>query len=168
MTSYAIIKDNAVDNIIECSDDFAKANGFILADGLFIGDKWDGEKYSAPAVDLEYLRAKKNDEINDCWRADNLSTFNHAGKVFECDNLARGNIDGANGIISLINDLPPGWPGFWKAKDNTLLEIKNADEWKLFYSSMFLAGIFNFAKAQELKSKLSAAKNQAEIEAVKW
>ena len=49
-----------------------------------------------------------------------------------------------------------------------MLEIKNVDEWKLFYSSMFLAGIFNFAKAQELKSKLGAAKNQAEIEAVKW
>ncbi|MDP3228407.1 MAG: DUF4376 domain-containing protein [Acidovorax sp.] len=118
--------------------------------------------------ELEAMRTAKNAEIKAARLAANRSTFTHAGKQIACDDLSRSDIDGTNGYITLYNALPPGWPGGWKAVDNTFVPIATVADWKAFYTSMFAAGNANFAKAQALKAQLAAATDGAGVAGVAW
>lgn len=130
---------------------------------------YDGEAFAAaPAPALEELKAAKNDEINAARLAANFSHFEHAGKQIACDQLSRSDIDGTNGFVALYGALPPGWPGGWKAIDNTYVAIADVTDWKAFYASMFAAGSANFARAQALKDALAAADTAAEVAAIGW
>ncbi len=121
-----------------------------------------------PAPDLVSLKSAKNAEINAARLAANFSTFAHGGKLFACDQLSRSDIDGTNGFVSLYGTLPPGWPGGWKAIDNSYAPIATVNDWKAFYASMFAAGNANFAHAQALKALLAAAATAAEVAAIHW
>ncbi|MDP1886635.1 DUF4376 domain-containing protein [Polaromonas sp.] len=123
----------------------------------------------APVVlTLEQLKAAKNQAIN-AWRlAANFTTFPHAGKVFSCDQLSRSDIDGTNGAMTLTNNLPPNWPGGWKAVDNTYIPITNRAEWEEFYLAMCAYGAVNFAHSQALKAALAAATTAEEVAAIVW
>lgn len=124
--------------------------------------------YVAPTPTLADLKSAKNAEIN-AWRLKvNRSTFTHAGKVFACDELSRSDIDGANGMIANLGAMPPGWPGGWKAVDNTVLPIATVADWKAFYGSMFASGNANFIHAQDLKTALAAATTAAQVAAIVW
>ena len=123
----------------------------------------------APVVPtLAELKAVKNSEINNARLVSNRSTFTHSGKVIACDELSRGDIEGTNGIVSLFGVLPTGWPGGWKAVDNTYVVISDVAGWKAFYASMYAAGIANFSKAQTMKAQLSAATTAAQVSAIVW
>lgn len=117
---------------------------------------------------LAELKALKNTEINTARLLVNRTTFSHAGKVFACDELSRGDIDGANGFVAIYGVLPPGWPGGWKAVDNTYAVIADVAAWKSFYTSMFAAGMANFSRAQTLKAALAAATTAAQVAAIVW
>jgi hypothetical protein len=119
-------------------------------------------------VDLPTLKVSKNAAINAARLTANRSAFTHAGKVFACDELSRSDIDGANGYVALYDALPPGWPGGWKAVDNTYHPIAGVAEWKAFYTSIFLTGNANFAHAQTLKAALANATTTAQVAAVVW
>ena len=121
-----------------------------------------------PAPSLAELKAAKNAEINTARLVANRGTFTHAGKAFACDELSRSDIDGANGMIANLGAMPPGWPGGWKAVDNTYLPITTVAEWKAFYASMFAAGTGNFAHAQALKDALAAATTPEQVAAIVW
>lgn len=120
------------------------------------------------ATALEAVRTAKNGEINAARLAANFSTFPHAGKTFACDQLSRSDIDGTNGYVALYGALPVGWPGGWKAVDNTYTAIADVAAWKAFYSSLFAAGNANFAHAQALKAQLESAQTLADVEAIQW
>lgn len=121
-----------------------------------------------PAPTLADLKTAKNTEIN-LWRLKaNRGTFSHAGKIFACDELSRSDIDGANGMIANLGAMPPGWPGGWKAVDNTVLLIATVADWKAFYGSMFASGNANFIHAQDLKTALAAATTAAQVAAIVW
>ena len=117
---------------------------------------------------LPQLISAKNAEINAARLAANFSTFTHAGKAIACDQLSRSDIDGTNGFVALYGSLPPGWPGGWKAVDNSYVPIADVAAWKAFYSSMFAAGNANFAKAQALKAQLDAATTAEQVAAIVW
>lgn len=117
---------------------------------------------------LPQLISAKNAEINAARLAANFSTFAHGGKQFACDQLSRSDIDGTNGFVSLYGTLPPGWPGGWKAIDNSYAPIATVTDWKAFYASMFAAGNANFAHAQALKALLAAASTADEVAAIHW
>ena len=117
---------------------------------------------------LESAKAAKREEINAARLAANTSTFTHAGKSFACDQLSRSDIDGTNGFVALYNALPPGWPGGWKAVDNTYLPIATVAEWKAFYTSMFAAGAANFAHSQALKAAVDTATTLEQLNGVHW
>lgn len=168
MARFAIIENNKVINHAEADADFAVSVGWIPAGESPIGHLWDGEKFTPPVVDIVALKATKNAEINAARLAANFSTFPHAGKAVACDQLSRSDIDGTNGFVSLYGTLPPGWPGGWKAVDNTYVPISSVADWKAFYSSMFAAGNANFSKAQALKDQLEAATTPEEIQSVTW
>lgn len=120
------------------------------------------------AANLAGAKAAKNSQINAARMAANTSSFVHAGKSFACDALSRGDIDGANGFVAIYGAMPPGWPGGWKAIDNSYLEISTVGQWREFYAAMFAAGAANFAKSQTLKAQLDAATTSAEISAINW
>lgn len=138
-------------------------------DDVDVGWRWDGDSFTPPAgPSLADMKASKNAEINAARLAANFSTFQHAGKAIACDQLSRSDIDGTNGFVSLYGSLPPGWPGGWKAVDNTYVPIASENDWKAFYGSMFAAGNANFAKAQALKAQLDAATTAEQVAAIVW
>lgn len=175
MTTTLIIKDGVVVNSIVATAAEAQA---VYPDATCIesavggiGWQWDGFQITpppGPVVPLAELKAAKNAEINAARLAANFSTFTHAGKLIACDQLSRSDIDGTNGFVSLYGSMPPGWPGGWKAVDNTYVSIADVAAWKAFYSSMFAAGNANFAKAQALKTQLDAATTAEQIAAIAW
>lgn len=126
------------------------------------------EDWVQPPVDLSPFKAAKNTEINDARMTANRGTFTHAGKVFSCDELSRSDIDGVNGYAALIGDLPPGWPGAWKAADNSYHPIADIPAWGAFYAAMVATGNANFAKSQALKAQLAAATTVEQINAIQW
>lgn len=126
------------------------------------------ELVPAPAVDLAALKAAKNEQING-WRADaNLSSFPHAGKRIACDALSRSDIDGVANNIALFGVFPEGFPGGWKATDNTMIELADVDAFRAMFASMTAQGTENFNHAQALKVQLAAASTPEEIAAIEW
>lgn len=150
---------------------FAKdyASKFLPApDDVQNGWLYDGSTFTAPIVSIANLKTAKNNEINLARATANTSTFQYSGKTFACDQLSRSDIDGINGYVAIYAALPAGWPGVWKAVDNTYVLIPDVATWKLFYSAMVAAGNANFAHAQALKAQLAAATTAVEIAAVQW
>jgi hypothetical protein len=121
-----------------------------------------------PAYTLDGAKERKNDEINAARLTANRSTFTAGGKIFACDELSRSDIDGINGYVTLFGALPAGWPGGWKAVDNSYLPIASVNDWKAFFGAMVAAGNANFAKAQQLKAQLAAAKTFEQVDAIQW
>lgn len=139
--------------------------------------KWNGSGFDIeeiprqpepPVPTLDEQKAFKNAEINAARAVANTSTFTHGGKTFSCDQLSRSDIDGVNGYVALYGALPPGFPGAWKAVDNTYLPIADVDAWKVFYTAMVAHGAANFAHAQELKAQLAAATTPEAVAAIVW
>lgn len=120
------------------------------------------------AFDLARAKTRKNEEINASRLAANFTTFEHGGKLIACDQLSRSDIDGTNGFVALYGALPPGWPGGWKAVDNTYSPISTVAAWKAFYGSLFAAGNINFFKAQQLKTQLSSASTLEAVAVIVW
>lgn len=135
------------------------------------GDPYlQGNKYIFPVITppLSELKALKNLEIN-AWRAAaNHSSFTHLGKVIACDELSRSDIDAVAGSISLTGAFPAGFPGAWKAVDNTYIMLPDIAAFKAMYNSMTTQGTQNFLYSQLLKTALAAATSIEEINAVVW
>lgn len=117
---------------------------------------------------LSDAKMERNQCINTWWVNANATFFAYAGKEFATDPLSRGNIDGINGYVTLMNDFPPNWSGVWKANDNTTIEMIDVEVWKEFYAAMVAQGNNNFIHAQELKILLNDAQTIAEVEAIVW
>lgn len=117
---------------------------------------------------LEEAKAAKNIEINAARWTANRSTFDHGGKTFSCDDLSRSDIEGVTGIVALTGALPAGWPGAWKAVDNTYLTIADVAAWTAFYSAMVAQWTTNFVYSQTLKDELAAATDSSEVEDISW
>lgn len=128
---------------------------------------WTTQAWADPRT-LAQAKVEKNDEINRARAAANSSTFSYGGKTISVDALSRSDIDGANGIISLTGALPGGWPGAWKAVDNTYVLIPDIATWTAFYAAMVTQGTANFAYSQQLKATLAAATTIAEVDAITW
>jgi hypothetical protein len=168
----AVIVDGRVDNIINVAVlDALEGIDLVDATGAKIGDLWDGEQFItpvAPAPDLADLRVEKNAQINEWRGAANLSTFPHAGKLVACDELSRSDIDGVANNIALFGEFPAGFPGGWKATDNTMIPLPDVDAFRALYASMTAQGTENFNHAQILKVQLAAASTPDEIAAITW
>lgn len=134
--------------------------------GLFFGGVVLAE---GAEVSLESAIAIKTVEINTARLAATYSWFPYASKVIACDQLSRSDIDGANGIISLTGVLPPGWPGAWKAMDNTYVVIPDVATWTAFYGAMVAQGTANFLHAQALKAYMNdPVRTQEQVQAIHW
>lgn len=123
---------------------------------------------AASAPNIDEVRVAKNYEINAARAAANLSTFPHEGKQFACDSLSRSDIDGVANHIALFDSFPEGFPGGWKAVDNTMIPLADVDAFRSMYASMTAQGAENFNHSQELKAQLAAASTPEEIAAIQW
>lgn len=125
---------------------------------------------TAQDIAAEFAAAKtaKNIQIN-AWRATaNQTTFPHAGKLIACDALSRSDIDAVANSVSLTGAFPAGFPGAWKAVDNTYIMLPNVDAFKAMHASMTLQGTINFGRSQTLKADLAAATTLEQVNALTW
>lgn len=164
---FRLTKTDKPDHDI-CSQKVIAEDPVQTSDGYEI--RWRIEDLSPDdaAQALSREKSAKNSEINACRLATNRSSFEHQGKMFACDELSRSDIDGVTSYVALSGSLPPGWPGVWKAVDNTYHPITSVDAWKEFVASMVATGNANFSKAQSLKKQLAAALTYDQIKAIKW
>ena len=191
MITVYTVATGKIDRLVTCPDDVvelqfdpmtqAALEGHFADDAFYVKD---GEPMAIPPrpspvhifdhaaeawVDprtLEQVRAAKNEAINRARLRANQSHFTFAGKQIAVDPLSRGDIDGAHGAWLMSGGPPPGWPGGWKAIDNTYVPITDMATWGQFYGAMVATGTANFNHAQQLKAQLAAAPTIAEAEAV--
>lgn len=120
------------------------------------------------AAQLVAAKTSKNLQIN-LWRAAaNQSYFTYAGKQIACDALSRSDIDALANSIALTGGFPVGFPGAWKAMDNSYVAIPDVDAFKAMHAAMTLQGTVNFGHSQTLKAALAAATTVEQIEAIVW
>lgn len=120
------------------------------------------------AVQFTALKTAKNLQIND-WRGTaNKTHFPHGGKLIACDDLSRGDIDAVANSIALTGAFPAGFPGAWKATDNSYIMLPNVDAFKAMHAAMTAQGTANFMHAQTLKTALASATTEAQVNAIVW
>lgn len=144
--------------------------GAISSDNASIGDHYDGISFSngSATIDMVAYKAAKNLQINQ-WRLEaNTTTFPYSGKLIACDDLSRSDIDGVANMISLTSALPAGFPGAWKATDNTYIPITSTADFIAMFSAMSAYGVSNFIHSQSLKTALAAAATKADVDAIAW
>lgn len=120
------------------------------------------------AANLAAAKIAKNNQINTWRAAANQTSFTHSGKQVACDALSRSDIDAVAGSIALNGTFPTGFPGAWKAMDNSYIILPNTDAFKLLYASMTLQGTVNFGKSQTLKAQLASATTMEQVDAIIW
>ena len=132
-------------------------------------EKWAVIDFEQSVLDslLEKLKLEKNQFINDMRLAASYSSFVFASKEISCDELSRSDIESTNSQIIKHGALPTGWPGGWKAQDNTYVPITSVNEWNQFYDAMYETGMANFLKSQNLKLQLSTATLE-NIDSIVW
>jgi hypothetical protein len=129
----------------------------------------DGLEMLPPArIDLDALRIAKNAEINASRASANLSTFPYAGKLFSCDTVSRSDIDGVANHIGLFGTFPDGFPGAWRAVDNSMYPLPDVDAFRALFAGMAAQGTANFNYSQRLKAQLEVAATPEEIAAIVW
>lgn len=126
-----------------------------------------------PTVEEEALamlnaKSNKRHQIN-LWRAQaNQTSFTYEDKQIACDALSRADIDGVAGEISLNGSFPSGFPGAWKAMDDSYIMLPTIEAFKAMYSAMTLQGTINFGRSQTLKAAVEAAATIEELDALAW
>jgi hypothetical protein len=121
-----------------------------------------------PPLTLTQLKEAKKAEITEARAKASQGEFTYEGKLISCDSLSRSDIDGTNGYVVSHNEFPGGWPGAWKAVDNSYVPITNVEDWKTFYSAMVTQGVANFIKSQTLKAQVDACTTKAQVQAINW
>lgn len=110
---------------------------------------------------LALMRSHKREEINAARQVADLGTFEFDGLQISRDEASQRAIAAVNGEVALTGSLPRGWPGGWKAVDNTLATINCLAHWEAFYSAFVAAGTANHQRAQELKAQCAEAGPEA-------
>lgn len=110
----------------------------------------------------------KGAEINAARRAALSGLFTWRGHQISHDDEARSNIESTSSYISSSGALPPGWPGYWKAEDNTLVPLTTLADWQDFLAARTARGTAIFSYSEQMKAQILAAQTIAEVDAVTW
>lgn len=116
---------------------------------------------------LEQAKAAKKAEINAAHEGANLR-FQYVGQWFQADAQSWQQITAVQGWVSDCGELPPDFPGYWKAEDNALIPIADAATWRQFYAAAIARGTANFWISETLKNELALASSVADADAVRW
>jgi len=121
-----------------------------------------------PPPSIVSLKVMKRSEIDAAWLAANNGTFLFAGAQIQADAIGSKNISQVGIYVALNSALPPGFPGYWKAADNSQVPMTDVATFKAMHAAMVAAGITNFGKAQQLKAAVGAATTAEQIDAIAW
>jgi hypothetical protein len=132
-----------------------------------IRDKTPAE-LAADAAALAAAKVTKDQQINHWRELANLSSFPYAGKQIASDSLSYRDIMSIATYVLMFGEFEPGFPGAWKATDNTYVTITTVDDFKAMYAAMVAQGTANFNHAQALKGQLAAATRMPEVDAIVW
>lgn len=119
---------------------------------------------------LDQLKQSKRQEITNCRIAADNDHFVYQDKMIRTADKDMFDLLVADARINKCTggQMPPNWPGGWKAMDNTYLPISTPDAWNAFFIAAYDAGIANFTKSQSLKQQLDAAQTPADVAAIHW
>ena len=120
------------------------------------------------AADLERVRRARATDINQARVSADYSYFEVGGKQIAVDDASMRQINGVTGHVALFGTFPPGFPGAWKAIDNSYHPLPDIDAWKAFVQAMAVQGVVNYARQQALKAEITAASTRSAILAVTW
>lgn len=117
---------------------------------------------------LAHAKAVGRARINAAWAAADAGTFAHTGVVIDCGPESRRHIETINGYVAANGVYPVGFPGQWKARDNSYLPLPDVTAWRAFYGSMVAQGLANFGRAQALKAAIDAAPSIEAAQSIDW
>ena len=155
--TVAELPDGAVELTAE---QFADRFDLRLVDGALAADPL--------SQDIDSLKAAKSREINRARLAANRAAFPFAGKEIACDALSRSDIDGVAAFVALHDTLPPGFPGVWKAVDNSFVTVADVATFRALVGAMVSQGAENFQHSEDLKAALARASTPDEVKAIVW
>jgi hypothetical protein len=115
---------------------------------------------------LAAVKAAKIAAIDEARLAANQDTFQIGALAFRVDPLSRSDIDGVSDYVALFDELPPNWPGAWRAADGSMYPITTVAEWRTFVEAMVVQGVQHFLHAEALKAAVLAAESNSAVEAV--
>jgi hypothetical protein len=130
----------------------------------------------APLTLDQVYQAKISDISNARTEASN-STFEHDGKTFSANTLAKESILSTHGEVLATNAMPVGWIGAWLDSTGQPYLIGNVTQWKSFYNSYYTTGLNLAGKAAMLQSAATVIYNDtaktdnvkiSEINAISW
>lgn len=119
---------------------------------------------------IEELKSRKRLEITNARIAQDADHFVYMGKEIRTADKDMFDLLVADARIAkcIDTEMPPNWPGGWKAIDNSYLPISTKAAWNAFFIAAYDRGILNFLHSQELKRQLDDAVTAEEISAIKW
>lgn len=166
---------------IEAPSSYASGAELFIKNVWFDGTDWHeagvspGPGYSLNRttktwfVDFPTARAAKREEVNKWRAAANSGSFTFAGRPVSVDDLSMKDIVSTNGKVIRTGTLPAGFPGVWKAEDNTYIPIETVQDWYALYDAMYDQGLSNFMRSEQLKAYIDdPARTMQEILDLTW
>jgi hypothetical protein len=132
-------------------------------------DAWDVPAWVETAS-LAELKLSKRAEITAARLAADSDHFTYQGKEIKTADKDMFDLLVADARISKCADgeMPPNWPGGWKAIDNTYLPITSKEAWNAFFIAAYDKGVINFLHSQQLKRQLDDVTTPEEMAAITW
>jgi hypothetical protein len=126
---------------------------------------------------LDQVYQAKISEISNARTEASNSTFEHDGKTFSANTLAKESILSTHGEILATGAMPTGWIGAWLDSSGQPYLIANVTQWKAFYNSYYTTGLNLAGEAAMLQSAATVIYNDtaktdnvkiSEINAIAW
>jgi hypothetical protein len=117
---------------------------------------------------LAQAKASKRADITQAAIRADLDSFEFGGKRIAVDDASMRRIAAVSMTVALLGEFPEGWPGRWRAMDNTAVEIPDVDTWKAFIRAMAKQGAANFARQMDIKSQVEASTSLSQVEQINW
>lgn len=126
------------------------------------------ERQQVYAAKIAQAKASRKADIN-VWRVQaDMSYFEFDGRQIAVDEASMRRILGTSAMVALLGTFPEGWPGAWKAMDNSYVSIPDVATWNALVAAMSAQGAANFAKQQQLKALVDEAVTLSEVDAITW
>jgi hypothetical protein len=101
-------------------------------------------------------KTKKLKALTDAKIEANSTSFTHLDKQIAFAASDMKEILSTASHVALFDALPAGWPGGWKAIDNSVIMMPTAADFKAMIVSMTTQGTTNFTRSQVLKAQVAA------------
>lgn len=120
------------------------------------------------ALKLAQAKASKRADLTLAREEADRTYFEFDGKRIKVDPASMVQITGITGHVALTDEYPQGWPGVWKAMDNSYVQLTTKAHWVAFIRAMANRGTANFIKQETLKAQVDACTRLSQVAAINW